>query len=101
MSARVDSQQRSVLPIADRAHVGLITYDAKDPDTTFRRSSRCGRRRAHRTCCWCCSTMSGSERRARSAGRSTRRSPTGWRVPACATPGSIRRRSARRRGPRC
>ena len=30
-----DDQQRSVLPIPDRAHVGLITYDAKDPDTAF------------------------------------------------------------------
>ena len=35
MSARVDSQQRSVLPIADRAHVGLVTFDAKDPETSF------------------------------------------------------------------
>ncbi len=27
--------QRSVLPIPDRTHVGLTTYDAKDPDTSF------------------------------------------------------------------
>ncbi len=27
--------QRSVLPIPERAHVGLVTYDAKDPDTSF------------------------------------------------------------------
>ena len=26
---------RTVLPIPDRAHVGLTTYDAKDPDTSF------------------------------------------------------------------
>ena len=26
---------RPVLPIPDRAHVGLTTYDAKDPDTKF------------------------------------------------------------------
>ena len=26
---------RGVLPIPDRQHLGLITYDAKDPDTTF------------------------------------------------------------------
>jgi hypothetical protein len=26
---------RSVLPIPDRKHVGLTTYDAKDPDTSF------------------------------------------------------------------
>jgi len=27
--------QRSVLPIRSRQHTGLITYDAKDPDTKF------------------------------------------------------------------
>ena len=37
--------QRDVLPIPDVTPVGLTTYDAKDPDTRFRRSSRCGRRR--------------------------------------------------------
>src|SRR5450631_1083324 len=26
---------RSVLPIPERSHVGLVTYDAKDPDTSF------------------------------------------------------------------
>ena len=26
---------RTSLPIPDREHVGLITYDAKDPDTAF------------------------------------------------------------------
>jgi arylsulfatase A-like enzyme len=30
-----DDKQRDVLPIPDRAHTGLITYDAKDPDTSF------------------------------------------------------------------
>src|SRR5688572_6173166 len=30
-----DSPGRQVLPIADQRHVGLITYDAKDPETTF------------------------------------------------------------------
>jgi len=30
-----DEIQRSVLPIPDRAYVGLTTYDAKDPDTSF------------------------------------------------------------------
>jgi arylsulfatase A-like enzyme len=30
-----DHIQREVLPIPDRPHVGLTTYDAKDPDTTF------------------------------------------------------------------
>ena len=26
---------RQVLPIPDQPHVGLVTYDAKDPDTVF------------------------------------------------------------------
>jgi arylsulfatase A-like enzyme len=30
-----DGIQREVLPIPDRAHVGLTTYDAKDPATSF------------------------------------------------------------------
>ena len=30
-----DKIQRSILPIPEREHVGLTTYDAKDPDTKF------------------------------------------------------------------
>ena len=30
-----DNLNRTVLPIPDQAHVGLTTYDAKDPDTKF------------------------------------------------------------------
>ena len=30
-----DKIQRSILPIPDAAHVGVTTYDAKDPDTKF------------------------------------------------------------------
>ena len=30
-----DEVQRQVLPIPDRQHVGLTTYDAKDPETKF------------------------------------------------------------------
>jgi arylsulfatase A-like enzyme len=30
-----DRNHRTILPIPDRAHVGLTTYDAKDPDTRF------------------------------------------------------------------
>jgi arylsulfatase A-like enzyme len=32
---RKPEPQRSVLPMPDRGHVGLTTFDAKDPDTTF------------------------------------------------------------------
>lgn len=28
-------ERREVLPIPDRQHLGLTTYDAKDPDTSF------------------------------------------------------------------
>ncbi len=34
MSAQ-DDIQRTILPIPDQAHVGLTTYDAKDPDTKY------------------------------------------------------------------
>jgi len=27
--------ERTVLPIPDPQHTGLVTYDAKDPDTSF------------------------------------------------------------------
>jgi arylsulfatase A-like enzyme len=30
-----DSIQRDVLPIPDRSYAGLVTFDAKDPDTSF------------------------------------------------------------------
>ena len=30
-----DKVQRTILPIPDRQHVGVTTYDAKDPDTKF------------------------------------------------------------------
>ena len=30
-----DSIQRNILPIPDRKHVGLTTYDAKDPNTKY------------------------------------------------------------------
>ena len=30
-----DKIQREILPIPDRPHTGLVTYDAKDPDTHF------------------------------------------------------------------
>lgn len=30
-----DNVERNVLPIADRPRTGLITYDAKDPETKF------------------------------------------------------------------
>ncbi|HSZ37046.1 MAG TPA: arylsulfatase [Acidimicrobiales bacterium] len=34
-TSRRDTLPRTVLPIPDRPHTGPVTYDAKDPDTTF------------------------------------------------------------------
>ena len=35
MATQTDNIQRSILPIPDRPRTGLITYDAKDPDTKY------------------------------------------------------------------
>jgi len=35
MASQSDNIQRTVLPIPDQPHVGLTTYDAKDPDTKY------------------------------------------------------------------
>ncbi len=35
MATQTDNIQRSILPMPDRPHTGLVTYDAKDPDTKF------------------------------------------------------------------
>ncbi len=46
----VDRHSRSMLPIPDRPPAGLTTYDAKDPDTRYPRSSHSLRLRVPRTC---------------------------------------------------
>ena len=33
--AASEDVNRYVLPVHDRQHIGLTTYDAKDPDTAF------------------------------------------------------------------
>src|SRR4029453_6497166 len=35
MGGEPDRSQREILPIPHRPHTGLVTYDAKDPDTSF------------------------------------------------------------------
>jgi arylsulfatase len=35
MSTSDEARGRESLPIADRPHTGLVTYDAKDPATSF------------------------------------------------------------------
>ena len=70
---------RDVLPIPDRPHVGLTTYDAKDPDTSFPPIEPL-RPPAGAPNVWSsCSTTSASAPRAPSAARARRRTPSGWR----------------------
>ena len=35
MTNQQDKYQRAIPPIPDRPHMGLTTYDAKDPNTKF------------------------------------------------------------------
>ena len=35
MASGVDKLSRAILPIREQKHLGLTTYDAKDPDTKF------------------------------------------------------------------
>ena len=67
---------REVLPIPDRQHVGLTTYDAKDPDTKYHPSSRCGRPRARQMFSSSCLTTSALAHQAHSAVRVIRHSGT-------------------------
>jgi len=48
-----DGIQRDVLPIPDRRPVGLTTYDAKDPDTSFPRIKPLRPPPRRRMCWWC------------------------------------------------
>ena len=44
MSTTPDRHARAMLPIPVRTAPGLTTYDAKDPDASHPRSSRCSHR---------------------------------------------------------
>jgi hypothetical protein len=44
-----DRHARTLLLTPDRPSLGLTTYDAKDPATSYPRSSPCSRLRVHRT----------------------------------------------------
>ena len=50
MSNRSEKIQRTVLPIPDRPHVGLTTYDARDPDTKYPPIEPLRRRKTRQTC---------------------------------------------------
>jgi hypothetical protein len=51
--AQSGSGGREHLPIPDRPHIGLVTYDAKDPDTKFPPIEPL-RPPAGRPMCWWC-----------------------------------------------
>ena len=97
-----DDVSRTQLPIPDIKHQGLITYDAKDPDTKFppirdaaTAEGRAQRARdSHRR-------RAGTARPAPSAARARPRTSRSWRRAGCSTRASTRRRCARRRGRRC
>jgi arylsulfatase len=48
---RRDASARNVLPVPDLTHVGTVTYDAKDPDTSFPACHRSGHPQAHPMSC--------------------------------------------------
>jgi len=89
-----DSLQRSVLPIPDRRPVTLTTYDAKDPDTKFPRSHRCGRPPVRRTCSWSCSTMLALAHRARLVARVRPPQPSGLQRKGWSTTAASQREDA-------
>jgi hypothetical protein len=45
--------QREILPIPDRRQIGLTTYDAKDPDTSFPPITRLRPPPGPPMCWWC------------------------------------------------
>ena len=88
MPDEIDNISRAILPIPDRQHVGLTTYDAKDPDTKFPpiESLR---------------PPSALLRRVRSGVRARHRISKSLRATDSSTIASIPQRCARRRGRRC
>ena len=70
--------QRSVLPIPDQPSFGLMTYDAKDPDTTFPPIEPLRPPEGAPNVLVVLLDDVGSARRARSADRAARPPPSGW-----------------------
>ena len=50
MASNSGDMRRDVLPIPDQPQTGLVTYDAKDPDTAFPPIEPLRPPRARRTC---------------------------------------------------
>ena len=94
--------QRDVLPIPDRPHDGLITYDAKDPDTSFPpiEPLRPPAGAPNVLIVLLDDVGFGAVERLRRSVRDARR-PSGWPRTGCSTTASTPRRCARPRARRC
>ncbi len=74
-----DKVQRTVLPIPDRPRTGLVTYDAKDPDTKFPPINQLRPPKGAPTYSSSCLTISALAHPAPLAVRVTRRRRNAWR----------------------
>ncbi len=94
--------QRAVLPIPDQPHVGLLTYDAKDPDTSFPPiEPLLPPEGAPNVLVVLLDDVGFGAVERRSAVRSTCRRPSGCSEPGSPTTASTRPRCVRRPAPRC
>ena len=97
-----EQPQRQVLPIPDPQHVGVTTYDAKDPDTSFPPIEPLRPPEGAPNVLVVLIDDAGfGSSSAPSAGRARRRTSSAWRRTGSSTTASTRPRSARRRGRRC
>ena len=74
-----DKKDRSHLPMPTPARTGLITYDAKDPDTKYPPIEQLRPPKGAPNVLIIRSMMPGSARRAPSAARARRRPRRSWR----------------------
>ena len=97
-----DKVQRSILPIPDAQHVGVTTYDAKDPDTKFPpiEPLRPPKGAPNVLIVLIDDVRLWRVERLRRA-RSTRRPPSAWPRTGSSSIASTPPRCARRRGRRC
>ena len=92
---------RTNLPIPDRPHAGLVTYDAKDPDTSFPPIEPLRPPAGAPNVLIVLIDDTGFGSSSAFGGRAVRRPPSGWLRMACGTTVSIRLRCVLRRGRRC
>ena len=97
-----DKIQREILPIPDIPHVGLTTYDAKDPDTKYPPIEPLRPPEGAPNVLIILHRRRGLWRLvAPSAARSTRPPPSAWRRTGSSTTAFTPPRCARRPGRRC